>query len=163
MTTPTGNTQQRSAAAVRWLKEANQTLLAWAASLTWTRLFVLCLIVLIASSWIADTLELRHERPSVTIDISDEAPAPLAIPVDQTADCQQPPVRIDEQKYLLVCEKKDVAIPVSPPSGTTAPGTATGKIHSKVVHKSVPGEAGRTVGVSWETCFRPFSSPSSPT
>jgi hypothetical protein len=57
-----------------WLKPLNATLSAWAATLSWWRMAGLALIVLIAGSWIADTLQLTHEtvrkpRPSHTVSV----------------------------------------------------------------------------------------------
>ena len=39
-----------------WLKACNQVVLGWAASLTWTRLFILAIVVAIAGSMIAEVL-----------------------------------------------------------------------------------------------------------
>lgn len=62
MTQPTRTTpaEQRWA----WLKKLNASLSAWAATLSWWRMALLGLIVLIASSWIADHLQLQHQTRS---------------------------------------------------------------------------------------------------
>jgi hypothetical protein len=43
-----------------WVKRLNATLSAWAASLSWWRMILLGLIVLIAGSWISESLQLAH-------------------------------------------------------------------------------------------------------
>lgn len=62
MTQPTRTTpaEQRWA----WLKKLNASLSAWAATLSWWRMALLGLVVLIANSWIADHLQLRHQTRS---------------------------------------------------------------------------------------------------
>ena len=108
---------------VGWLKQGNQIMLAWAASLTWFRLFILCCIVLIASNIIADRLNLRHRHSIVSVEVNDDKPARIEAPMNPAAECVQEPVLITDQKYILVCEQK--ADPIEPrpsaPSGSTTP------------------------------------------
>lgn len=44
-----------------WAKRLNASLSAWAASLTWWRMILLGLIVLIAGSWISERMQLSHQ------------------------------------------------------------------------------------------------------
>ncbi len=44
-----------------WAKRLNATLSAWAATLTWWRMILLGLIVLIAGSWISERMQLSHQ------------------------------------------------------------------------------------------------------
>jgi hypothetical protein len=43
-----------------WFKRLNASLSAWAATLSWWRMILLALIVLIAGSWISESLQLSH-------------------------------------------------------------------------------------------------------
>ena len=60
MTTPLPSPEKASW--LTWLLRLNAKLSVWAAMLSWRRLVALGLIVLIASTWIGETLQLRHER-----------------------------------------------------------------------------------------------------
>jgi hypothetical protein len=124
-----------TASAVGWLKRCNQTMLAWAASLSWTRLFFLCVIVLITSSIIADKLDLRHRRASVSIDISDGESAAEEPAFDRAAECTQDPVSIGDQKYILVCQKPVDGTAASNPAAS-APVAPAKSARSKISVKT---------------------------
>jgi hypothetical protein len=146
MTTSQDIFLQRTGILMRWLKRCNQTMLAWAASLTWVRLTVLGLIVLIASSWIADTLNLRHGQTSISIDINTDgevAPPPV---VAASKDCTQAPVPIDDHKYLLICDRTLGAAADDPAKAASSPPVPAKSAPAKHVHKRTETVPRHTLG-----------------
>ena len=129
MTTP--STQLSSAATVlQLLKQINNILLSWAASLTWFRMFILWALMLIAGSWISDRLDLHHGTREVTLPASqsttkgNDSKEVLTLTED-VSDCGDSEITIGSRKFVVVCEDiKTVkaAVPASgAASGVTAP------------------------------------------
>ncbi|WP_053076840.1 sensor histidine kinase [Caenimonas sp. SL110] len=71
MTTDTKQTppiaQTGRAPAIEWLVRANSEISQWAASMSWWRLIVLFLVILIASSILGELLHLRHDSERVAV------------------------------------------------------------------------------------------------
>ncbi len=65
MSSTTGNSQASSPPILGWLSRVNTQVSQWAASMSWWRLIVLFLLVLIASSIIGEMLHLKHDRERV--------------------------------------------------------------------------------------------------
>ena len=62
MSSNPGNPQASPPPLLGWLARVNTQVSQWAASLSWWRLFVLFLVILIASSIIGEMLHLKHDR-----------------------------------------------------------------------------------------------------
>ena len=126
MTTP--SPQLPSAATVlQLLKQINHIVLGWAASLTWFRMFVLWILMLIAGSWISDRLDLRHGTREVDIPASraNSAKADEEILVfDDFEDCTNSEISIGKSKYKVVCEESPAVTPAGSASAASAPVTA---------------------------------------
>jgi hypothetical protein len=52
----------RGTSLLSWLRQANSQVAEWAASLSWWRLILLFLLILIAGNLVVETLNLRHDR-----------------------------------------------------------------------------------------------------
>ncbi|MCF8210308.1 MAG: histidine kinase [Rhodoferax sp.] len=146
MTSEPHPSPSRSGAWLNWIRLGNKTVVGWAASLSWTRLFILCLVVLIASSWIADTLDLRH-RPRVRIEVTKETTARVDVPLNPALECTQEPVLVADQKYVLICEQKPDAA-VAPEAGASAPAVVppNKKTKSSVAKSTRDGGPQPTLG-----------------
>ncbi|OYT92910.1 MAG: hypothetical protein CFE43_06450 [Burkholderiales bacterium PBB3] len=149
------------------LREINQVLLGWAASLTWTRLVILAIVVAIAGNMIADKFELEHGHHMVKVengasdndkdkdsDSSDE----ITI-TENISGCGEGDITIGNKKFQVVCEDKKTVKAAPPASGASAPsGSASAplvehdyavKIKQVGSHKSEPTmkrQIRRTVG-----------------
>lgn len=124
MTAPSSSSSPRLAAFLSWLRQFNQKVVVWVASLSWWQLIGLCLIVLIASSWIGDTLNLRHERlrsVGVTTRDADEGDEDEAAP---SAACEGEHVRIGGPNGILICDDRKARAPAAPAS---APASTPGE------------------------------------
>ncbi|MES2785489.1 MAG: sensor histidine kinase [Pseudomonadota bacterium] len=55
------------APAIEWLVRANSEISQWAASMSWWRLIVLFLVILVASSIVSELLHLRHDSERVAV------------------------------------------------------------------------------------------------
>jgi hypothetical protein len=129
--TDSANTGLRNPTLV-WLKACNQVLLGWAASLTWTRLIILAIVVAIAGSMIADKFNLEHGHQMVKVEngSSDkEAEIPDEITVTENiSGCGESDITIGNKKFQVVCEDKKTVKAATPPvlaaSGAASAPTA---------------------------------------
>lgn len=88
-----------------WLKQLNTSLSLWAASLSWGRMALLALIVLIAVSWIGETLNLRHEKvPGKAQARKDKVHVVKAAGDKAAGECIGETVRIGGDNGILICE-----------------------------------------------------------
>lgn len=65
MTPPRSNPTTDRGSLIAWLADLNRQVSQWAASMSWWRLMVLCLLILIATAIIGDVLHLKHDRVRV--------------------------------------------------------------------------------------------------
>lgn len=152
MSTPGSPHSPSAAIFLSWLRQFNQKVVFWVAALSWRQLIGLGLIVLIASSWIGSTLNLRHERVrsvSVTTpDTEDEGDEDGSKPM-QKAECNGEHVRIGGPNGILICDERKVQVPApsaSVPAGVpdeaaTAAQTPVGP--AAVPPPPVPPKAGK--------------------
>lgn len=114
-----------------WLKACNQILLGWAASLTWTRLVILAIVVAIAASMIADKFDLEHGHQMVKVEngsSNKEADFPGEITVaENVSGCVKGDITIGTTKFQVVCEKTMKAASAGSPaaSAPSSPASAT--------------------------------------
>ena len=95
-----------------WLRRLNESLSEWAATLSWGRMVLLALIVLIASSWIGEKLRLSHERePAVKVSRTPKAAN------DQSGvahRCEGDEIRIGGKDGIVICDgPRAASAPVS--------------------------------------------------
>src|SRR3954467_15825481 len=63
MTEPVpSQTKPHGPSLLSWLRQANAQVAEWAASLSWWRLSLLFLLIIIAGNLVVDTLNLKHDR-----------------------------------------------------------------------------------------------------
>ena len=164
MTTPSPQPPVYRSIFISELREINQVLLGWAASLTWTRLVILAIVMAIAGNMIADKFELEHGHHMVKVengsndndgDSSDE----ITI-TENISGCGEGDITIGNKKFQVVCEDKKTMKAATPASGASAPsGSASApmiedhdyavKIKQVGSHKSEPTmkrQIRRTVG-----------------
>ena len=124
MTTPSSESPIANSSFVSGLKEINQVLLGWAASLTWTRLVILAIVVAIAASMIADKFDLEHGHHMVEVKgnySSENADIPDEITVTENiSGCGEGDITIGNKKFQVVCEDKKTIKPVTPASGAAS-------------------------------------------
>ena len=124
MTTPSSESPIANSSFVSGLKEINQILLGWAASLTWTRLVILAIVVAIAASMIADKFDLEHGHHMVKVEGAaddKEADTPEEITVaENMSDCGDADITIGNKKFQVVCEGKKTTKPATPASGAAS-------------------------------------------
>lgn len=105
-----------------WLRPLNTVLTQWAASLSWWRMALLALIVLIAGSWIGEKLRLSHERePAVEVSRTPKAKN------DQSGvehRCEGDEIRIGGKDGIVICEGPRAARVPAPPVPLAAPASA---------------------------------------
>lgn len=106
-----------------WLKACNQVLLGWAASLTWTRLVILAIVMALAGSMIADKFDLEHGHQMVQVENganNKEADIPDEITVtENVSGCGESDITIGNKKFQVVCEARKT-IKTAPPNGSAA-------------------------------------------
>jgi hypothetical protein len=124
MTTPSSESHIANSSFVSGLKEINQVLLGWAASLTWTRLVVLAIVLAIAASMIADKFDLEHGHQMVKVegsseDSSVETPDEITI-TENISGCGEGDITIGTKKFQVVCEDKKTVKPATPASGAAS-------------------------------------------
>ena len=121
MTTPSSESPIANSSFVSGLKEINQILLGWAASLTWTRLVILAIVVAIAASMIADKFDLEHGHHMVEVKgnySSENADTPDEITIaENMSGCGEGDITIGNKKFQVVCEDKKATTPATPASG----------------------------------------------
>ena len=124
MTTPSSESSIANSSFVSGLKEINQILLGWAASLTWTRLAILAIVVAIAASMIADKFDLEHGHHMVRVEGTDstpEADIPDEITVTENiSGCGEGDITIGNKKFQVVCEDKKTLKSATPASGAAS-------------------------------------------
>lgn len=115
----------QSSPSIVWLKACNQVLLGWAASLTWTRLLILAIVLALAGSMIADKFELEHAREMVKVEHpsgDEEVDVPDEITVTENiSDCGESDITIGNKRFKVVCEDKRTVKAATPP-GNAASG-----------------------------------------
>ncbi|OYU44658.1 MAG: hypothetical protein CFE44_11740 [Burkholderiales bacterium PBB4] len=114
-----------------WLKACNQVVLGWAASLTWTRLFILAVVVAIAGSMIADKFHLEHSHHMVKVDNgsdSRDADIPDEITVTENiSGCGEGDITIGNKKFQVVCEDKKTMRAATPPASAASGAASAAK------------------------------------
>ena len=124
MTTPSSHSSITRSDFVNGLKEINQVLLGWAASLTWTRLVILAIVMAIAGSMIADKFDLEHGHHMVKVDkgsYEKEVDTPDEITVtENVSGCGESDITIGNKKYQVVCEDKKTMKAATPASGAAS-------------------------------------------
>ncbi|MBC7619001.1 MAG: histidine kinase [Candidatus Saccharibacteria bacterium] len=106
-----------------WLKACNQILLGWAASLTWTRLVILAIVMAIAGSMIAKKFDLEHGHQMVKVDNgsndkAEDIPDEITI-TENISGCGKGDITIGNTKFQVVCEDKKT-MKTDPPGGLAA-------------------------------------------
>jgi Histidine kinase/Histidine kinase-, DNA gyrase B-, and HSP90-like ATPase len=118
--TPSGGSPR-----LAWLKRVNTSLSQWAATLSWWRMAVLALIVLIAGSWISEKLQLSHDRePQVKVK---RIVKKKLDPTGQQRECEGEEIRIGGVNGIVFCEGRRVskaAAPAAGASGVPAPSAS---------------------------------------
>ncbi len=124
MPTPSSDSPIANSSFVNGLKEINQILLGWAASLTWTRLIILAIVVAIAASMIADKFDLEHGHHMVEVKgsySSEDADTPDEITIaENMSGCGEGDITIGNKKFQVVCEDKKTTKPATPASGAAS-------------------------------------------
>ena len=116
---------------LQWLKEANSVVLGWAASLTWRRMFLLWVILLVAGSWISDRLDLHHSSREVTVPASASKSKSSGSRKEFTlkeddGHCSDNDSSIDSEitlgskKFEVICEDTKAATPATAASGAAS-------------------------------------------
>ncbi len=124
MTTPSPQ-HPRSAPVLQLLKEINNILLGWAASLTWSRMFILWALMLIAGSWISDRLDLHHGTREVPIPGShskskNSGDTEVVTLTENVSDCGDSEITIGSKKFVVVCEDTKTVKAAVPASGAAS-------------------------------------------
>lgn len=124
MTTPSSESPIANSSFVSGLKEINQVLLGWAASLTWTRLVILAIVVAIAASMIADKFDLEHGHHMVQVEGTysskeDDIPDEITV-TENISGCGEGDITIGNKKFQVVCEDKKTMKPATPASGAAS-------------------------------------------
>jgi hypothetical protein len=96
-----------------WAKRLNASLSVWAASLSWWRMILLALIVLIAGSWISESLQLSHQVTHKVVK-SKVAKEPDAID-GEGKPCKAKRIVIGGKEAIVITEAG--CKPVTPASG----------------------------------------------
>lgn len=131
MTTPptTSNSGSPQISLLSALKQINQVLVGWAGSMTWTRLCIVALVILVAASSIADRFGLQHSHQRVRVDgksksASADMTEEITLAGDRT-DCGDSEITIGNKKFKVVCEDTKTIRPDSPalPASGSAPAT----------------------------------------
>ena len=127
---------------LHFLKQCNQVILGWAASLTWFRLGVLAVITMMTFSIIGDKLGLQHGRETVKVAIesNDEEPESTAPMTENIEECANAEIHIGNKKFAVVCESTVKVMP-----GATASAPANGAASAPA-----GGASGVTPGVGGE-------------
>lgn len=98
-----------------WLKQLNKSLSTWAASLTWWRMALLGMIVLIAGSWISEHLQLpqqtKHKVVKTVVKNSSRKDA-------QPVPCKNSKIEIGGKTAVVISEEG--CVPATPASGASA-------------------------------------------
>lgn len=114
----------QSSPSIVWLKACNQVLLGWAASLTWTRLLILAIVLALAGSMIADKFELEHAREMVKVEHpsgDEEVDVPDEITVTENiSDCGESDITIGNKRFKVVCEDKRTVKAATPPDNAAS-------------------------------------------
>jgi len=110
-----------------WLKRLNLTLSAWAASLSWWRMILLALVVLIAGSWISERLQLSHQVTHKVIKSTVAKPA-------QATDGDATPCKT---KRIMIGGKQAIVIT----EAGCKPATPASGVEEAVIRIEVPSEA----------------------
>jgi len=104
-----------------WLKRINTTLSTWAASLSWWRMILLGLIVLIAGSWISERMQLSHRTAhrvvKNTVEKNPETPAEPS--ASASKPCKAKRIMIGGNQAIVITESGCPA--VTPASGVEEP------------------------------------------
>lgn len=118
--TSTGQTER-----LAWLQRVHQGFGAWAAALSWWRMAALGLIALIAGSWIAERLQLSHERVSVyPAKTGDPSQSDKDMGVVECIDGDK--IRIGGSRGIVIGGSGGMVICDVERSGKTAPASASG-------------------------------------
>ena len=124
MTTPSSESPIASSSFVSGLKEINRVLLGWAASLTWTRLVILAIVMAIAASIIADKFDLEHSHDMVKVEGTadeKEADTPDEITITENiSGCGEGDITIGNKKFQVVCEDKKTMKAATPAAGAAS-------------------------------------------
>ncbi len=124
MTTPSSESPIASSSFGSGLKEINRVLLGWAASLTWTRLVILAIVMAIAASIIADKFDLEHGHHMVKVEGTTdekEADTPDEITITENiSGCGEGDITIGNKKFQVVCEDKKTMKAATPAAGAAS-------------------------------------------
>ncbi len=107
-----------------WLKRLHALLSQWSATLSWGRMAALALLVMVAGSWIANKLQLSHEKePEIRVHRMPKAqtgsPGP-AQPQAQGQACEGDEIRIGGKNGIVICEGRRTTRPPTSPTSPTA-------------------------------------------
>jgi len=124
MTTPSPQLSG-TATVVQSLKQINDILLGWAASLTWFRMFILWALMLIAGSWISDRLDLQHGTREVSIPANQSnsqksGSHEIVTLTENVSDCGDGEIAIGSKKFVVVCEDTKTVKAAVPASGAAS-------------------------------------------
>jgi hypothetical protein len=120
--------------AMAWLKRLNATLSAWAASLTWWRMALLCLIAVMAGSIIAENLKLSHERRHEVVKIAKTQVGEPAATGPKTCKTQE--IIIGGKQTVVITEKG--CTPAAPASAASGSDSSEAPIRIEV--PALPGD-----------------------
>ena len=117
----------------QWLKQLNAILLGWAAALTWFRMFVLWVVMLIAGSILTDKLDLHHVRREVEVPASRtgniKADEEIVV-FDDFEDCSNSEISIGKSKFKVICEDHTVPIVSGAAGAASAPASGPATKHN---------------------------------
>lgn len=99
------------------IRQLNRVILGWTGSLTWTRMVILWVIVLIAGNWISDRLNLHHGSKMVKIEVPQEASTESVVLSETITGCGESEITINGKKFVIGCENTAT---VSAPPGAAA-------------------------------------------
>ena len=102
-------------------KQVNRLILGWAGSLTWARMAILGVIVVVAGNWIAERLNLNHRSVRVQVSVPQQASTKSVVLTETISGCGESNITVNGRKYIIGCENTTSK---APDAAASAPGAA---------------------------------------
>ena len=113
------------------VKQLNRAILSWTGSLTWARMAILWVIVLIAGSWISDRLSLHHSSKLVKVSVPQQASTESVVLTENITGCGESEITINGKKFVIGCENTTSVSTVPAAAGSAPKGASSAPVATK--------------------------------